>query len=254
VRQILGSSWTCTRCGLSNAAGSTHCASCGLAFPAAGQPAPPPSPPSSAVSATAARSVALPAAAVAPSATSTSSTNASWSLSHMFGWRAIDGTVIHVSPSRIGHLTREWWESTLRILLFAVLLITFGLVVLALSLVVLVVKLVFSVLGSFFERQNKGGVTVNTGQGFFKGLLSQLMSFFFIGKLFGPKPTIPVCDYRLRDSAGNEHHVRVEGHVVSGSLTVGDSVLVHGFDHEGTLIARGGWNQRVSSQLTVRRQ
>jgi hypothetical protein len=172
----------------------------------------------------------------------------------MFGWHAIDGTVIHVSSSRVGHLTREWWESTLRILFFAVLLTTVGLVVLGISLVVLAVTALFSVLGSFFESRNKGGVTINTGQGFFKGLASQLMSFFFIGKLFGPKATVPVCDYRLRDSGGNEHHVRVEGHVVSGALAVGDSVLVNGYDHDGTLIARGGWNHRVASQLTVRRR
>lgn len=253
MRQILGSLCTCPRCGLSNAVGSTHCASCGLLLTSPSQPSPPPSPPSSPVSRTAAVSATPASVAVAHSAAQ-STQPAGWSFAQMFGRRAIDGTVIYVSPSRIGHLTREWWEATLRVLLFSVLLLTFGVVALALFIVVFVVKLLFSALSSLFESQKKGGVTINTGQGFIKGLASQLMSFFFIGRLFGPKPTLPVCDYRLRDTGGNEHQVRIEGHVISGSMTVGDSVLVHGYDHDGTLIARGGWNNRISSQLTIRRR
>lgn len=255
MRQILGSLCTCPRCGLDNAVGSTNCASCGLKLAGPGQTSPPPSPPSSPVSRTAALSAIPPSAAVGHAGTSAPSTQPTgWSFAQMFRWRAIDGTVIHVSPSRVGHLTREWWEVTLRLLLFSVLLLTFGVVALAIFIVVFVVTLLFSALGSLFESRNKGGVTINTGQGFFKGLASQLVSFFFIGKLFGPKATVPVCDYRLRDTDGNEHQVRIEGHVVSGSMTVGDSVLVHGYDHDGTVIARRGWNNRVSSQLSVRRR
>lgn len=174
----------------------------------------------------------------------------------MFGWRSLDGTIIHVGAARAGHLTREWWEVILRVIVIAALILTFGTVAVAFLLVGFVVTLLLSILGSVFEPKNKGGVTVkvNSGQGLFKSLLSQLMGFFLIGKLFGPKATVPVSDYRLRDAGGNEHSVRVEGHLVAGSMTVGDSVLVHGFDHGGTLIARGGWNHRVSSKIKVRRR
>jgi len=90
------------------------------------------------------------------------------------------------------------------------------------------------------------------GGGFIRGIATQFMAFFLTSRLLGQRPTIPVCDYRVRDSKGDEHLVRVEGYVQTGAMSVGDDVLIEGYDRGGTLVLKRGWNKRVRTVIKVK--
>jgi hypothetical protein len=88
--------------------------------------------------------------------------------------------------------------------------------------------------------------------GFFSGLASQVSGFFLTGKLFGPKEQVLVRDFRLRDSTGLEHLVRIRGELVAGNLSAGDEVEVEGYNRRGTLMFRKGMNRRTRSEIVVK--
>lgn len=231
ARTILTTHFDCSRCGLQNAPGSTHCAACGNAL-GTGASTPPPAAPA-ALAHAAPMAVAVAASALAPSR----------SFAEWFGWRRIDGTVIHAGLQQMGHLQKEWWEIAVKLVFVAAIFIVFGVTALAIVLLLAVLSLIFSRRRSASQRP-----------GFIQNLATQVASVLIVGHLFGPKKHVPVCDYRIRDPNGTESLVRVEGHVVQGSLAAGDDVSVEGFDHRGTLILRRGWNRRLQCAIRIERR
>lgn len=234
ARTILTSHFDCFRCGLQNAAGSTHCAACGNVL-GAGAFTPPPALPAAPTAVAHAVPMAV---AVAASAPAPSRSFAEW-----FGWRRLDGTVIHAGLQQMGRLQKEWWEVAVKLMFVAAIFVVFGVTA-------LVILLLFAVLSLAFSRRR----SASQRPGFLQNLATQVASFLIVGHLFGPKKSVPVCDYRIRDANGTESLVRVEGHVVQGSLAAGDDVSVEGFDHRGTLILRRGWNRRLQCAIRIERR
>jgi hypothetical protein len=235
ARQILSNLFDCSRCGLKNAPGATHCASCGNALGAG----PGPSHPPASTHQPAAVQRPVPTAVVKPSAPAVPRRSpAEW-----FGWKRLEGTIIHASPQHIGRLQKEWWEIAIKLLFFGTLIVVFGVTALVILITVAVLSLIFS---SRSRRSSRPGIIEN--------IATQIASFFILGRIFGPKATIPVADYRVRDGAGVESLIRIEGYLLQGSLAVGDDVTAEGFDHGGTLIFRRGWNRRLNCSIRVKRR
>jgi hypothetical protein len=234
ARQILSNLFDCGRCGLKNSPGATHCASCGNTLGAAPIPSqsPMPAPQPAAVQRPAAGAVTKSSAPAVPRRTP-----AEW-----FGWKRLEGTVIHANPQHIGRLQKEWWEIVIKLLFFGTLIVIFGVTALAIMIAVALLSLFFS----SRSRSSRPGIIEN--------IATQIASFFILGRIFGPKASIPVADYRVRDGAGVESLIRIEGYLLQGSLAVGDDVVAEGFDHGGTLVFRRGWNRRLNCSIRVKRR
>jgi hypothetical protein len=179
--------------------------------------------------------VAVTAAASAPAP--------SRSFAEWFGWRRLDGKVVHAGLQQMGRLQKEWWEIGVKLMFLAAIFVVFGVTALVILLLLAVLSLTFS------RRRPR-----SQRPGFLESVATQVASFLIVGYLFGSKKTVPVCDYRVRDAHGTESLVRVEGQVVQGSLSIGDDVSVEGFNHGGTLILRRGWNRRLQCAIRVRRR
>jgi hypothetical protein len=137
----------------------------------------------------------------------------------------------------------DWGMLLLKALAACALALLVGPIVIGLALSLLMVWVIVSLL--FPSR--KGGHS---------GVLSSAMSHG-IGYLFSKRLTraaadVPVRDLRVRDAGGAEHLVRLRGHVVSGSVNVGDDIRAEGPDRDGTLLLRRGWNSRINSEIRVR--
>lgn len=141
----------------------------------------------------------------------------------------------------MGRLQKEWWE-------IAVKLLVVGAIILVLGAAALVVLLLLAVLSLLVSRRR------SERPGFLETVAAQVASLLIVGRLFAPKRSVPVCDYRLRDASGTEWLVRIEGRIVSGSLAAGDDVAVEGFDHRGTLVVRRGWNRRLQCAIGIDRR
>ncbi|HYC90052.1 MAG TPA: hypothetical protein VEO54_12630 [Thermoanaerobaculia bacterium] len=186
---------------------------------------------SAAAAAPAAVAVAVPVRATAPRR----------SLAEWLGWRRLDGTVVHAGLQQMGRLQKEWWEIAWKVCVIATILLFFGIAALAILVIVAVLSL-------FFARKQRDR------PGFLQNLATQVAAFLIIGRLFGPRKSIPVCDFRIRDANGTESLVRVEGHVIQGAFASGDDVTVEGFNHGGTLVLRRGWNRRLNCAIRVQRR
>lgn len=194
---------------------------------------PPPLPVSPIVVATAVpTAVAVPASAPAPAR----------SFAEWFGWRRVDGTVIHAGLQYMGRLQKEWWEIALKLMFVAAIFVVFGVTA-------LVILLLLAALSLIFSRRPR-----SQRPGFLRDLATHVASFLLVRHLFGPGKTVPVCEYRIRAANGTELLVRVEGHIVHGSLAAGDDVSVEGFNHRGTLILRRGWNRRLQCAIRIERR
>jgi len=90
-------------------------------------------------------------------------------------------------------------------------------------------------------------------QNLLSGVAIQVMSFLFTRRLVGPIANVPVRDIRVRDSAGQEFLVRLKGQLTSGSVSVGDDVLMEGWDRGGMLMFRRGYNKRIRTAIKVKR-
>jgi hypothetical protein len=89
---------------------------------------------------------------------------------------------------------------------------------------------------------------------FLSAVAVQVAGFLLTRRLVGPMASIPVRDIRVRDAAGQEFLVRLKGQLTSGSVSVGDDVLLEGWDRNGMLLFRRGFNKRIRTAIKVRRQ
>jgi hypothetical protein len=89
---------------------------------------------------------------------------------------------------------------------------------------------------------------------FLSAVAVQVVGFLLTRRLMGPVASVPVRDIRLRDSAGQEFLVRMKGQLTSGSVSVGDDVVVEGWDRSGMLLFRRGYNNRIRTEIRVKDQ
>jgi hypothetical protein len=92
------------------------------------------------------------------------------------------------------------------------------------------------------------------GPGFISGIATQVVGFFLTSRLLGPKVQTPVRDLRVKDGAGAERLVRIQGEFTAGNVNVGDDITVEGADRRGTIILRRGFNHRTGSEIRVRQR
>jgi hypothetical protein len=146
--------------------------------------------------------------------------------SNWFGWITLRGTVIHLDTLYTIPPPTSW----IRILLA---LIVFPVVVPFVLAFWLATRILFPRSGRPLDITN-------------------LLLLCFTLSRTGPRSQVPVRDLRLRDSSGNEHSVRMMGHLVAGGVNVGDDVTLSGFSRGGTLKVRQGINHRTRSAIRVR--
>lgn len=89
---------------------------------------------------------------------------------------------------------------------------------------------------------------------FLSAVAVQVVGFLLTRRLMGPIANVPVRDIRLRDSAGQEFLVRMKGQLTSGSVSVGDDVVVEGWNRNGMLLFRRGYNNRIRTAIRVKHQ
>ena len=89
---------------------------------------------------------------------------------------------------------------------------------------------------------------------FLSAIAVQVVSFILTRRLMGPMANVPVRDIRIRDSGGQEFLVRMKGQLTSGSVSVGDDLLVEGWDRNGMLLFRRGYNKRIRTAIKVKHQ
>lgn len=237
----------CPRCGLRRTLDSEFCAACGFDYTNASARSreanqPPSAPTPLRCPGNSGQAIEGRPAILLPVGTGRDSSEVSeprLSLPALMGWQVLRGTVIAVEPTYMAKREFELPLLLAKVLLVLVLLPLF----VAVGVTVLLFSLLFSFLGSSRE-----------GSGFFSKVASQTLSFFLTGKLFGPPRQIAVRDVRVRDAAGLEHLVRIQGELRAGSLAVGDEVQLEGFDRRGTLMFRRGWNNRIRSEIIVKRK
>lgn len=158
---------------------------------------------------------------------------------HIFGWRFLEGTVIHIDQPYMTKRESEWGIIP-KVIMFIIMVLIIGPIFLGviLSLMIFLFALSFMFGGRI--------------SGFFQSMMSQIIGFFLTRRLFGNKVDIIVRDIRVRDSAGFEHLVRLKGDMITGSLNVGDEVQMEGFERGGTLMFRRGWNRRIHAEIRVK--
>jgi len=233
MRQILASS-ACPRCGLQNPTGSISCHGCGLQFlqaPATpGGTAPQTgTPPASQGIAGGSRNVAKSPAA--PSA---------------WGSSSVSGTVVFVDSSQLVKPTFQLAPFLAKLCAIIASVAIFGVVALFVVLAVALVSAVFS--------RAVSPRTARSGPGFFKSVLTQVVGFFLTSRLLTPPAMVPLISVRIRDQSGTEHLARIEGYIRTGGFNVGDDVTVEGRNRAGTLDVRRGWNNRIRSEIRIRRK
>ncbi len=157
---------------------------------------------------------------------------------HFFGWCRLTGTILGLDPPYMAKPEMSL-AGVIGKLLIGLLLIPVFLGVMG---AVMLFRFTFSLLSPGSSGR----------PGFFSGLASQVSGFFLTGKLFGPKEQVLVRDFRLRDSTGLEHLVRIRGELVAGNLSAGDEVDVEGYNRRGTLMFRKGMNRRTRSEIVVK--
>jgi hypothetical protein len=235
MRRILSGQEACARCGLQNKPDATFCSSCGASVVQT-NPA--------AVLATAASIVQATQQSSVPRATRTIAPLGTAATPPAAG--TLTGVVVHVDAPQLMRPSFRLRPFLIKLGVLAAVAAIFGTV----AIVVIVTGAVLSLLMSLvFGRSVRGG-----GQGFFKSILIQVTGFFLTSRLLSPKQLVPVTHVRIRDGAGVEHQVRIEGYIQSGSLNVGDDVSIEGRNRGGTIDMRRGWNNRIRSEIRIRRQ
>jgi hypothetical protein len=91
-------------------------------------------------------------------------------------------------------------------------------------------------------------------QGLLSGVAVQVISFTLTRRLMGPMANVPVRDIRVRDASGQETLVRMKGQLTSGSASVGDDILAEGWERNGMLLFRRGYNKRIRADIRIKPQ
>lgn len=215
--------YKCSRCGLLNPMGTTTCMSCGASLTGVipTQPAVSPivAPTNSGVSSP----VPVPNGVSAFAA---------------FGWKTLDGRVIHVDVHTATPDPR-WGRLFVKVALLGAAVYLYGVAILVALSFLFVVSWLFSKI---------------LPQGLLSGVAVQVISFLLTRRLMGPMANVPVRDVRLRDSSGDEHLVRLKGHLVLGSVAVGDEIIAEGWERKGMLLFRRGFNKRIGTAINIKPQ
>jgi len=166
----------------------------------------------------------------------------------LIGWRSVSGVVTAVDPPYKAQRRGQ----PLMFLLKLVLVIAVAPFVLALVIGLAAGLFVFKTGLSMMwgHRDNRR----QSHPGLVHSLVNHILTYTFVGAIFGPKPTDDIRDFRLRDETGREHFVRVRGELSAGNVNVGDELRVRGFSHRGTIELTSGVNERTRSRLIVRRR
>jgi curved DNA-binding protein CbpA len=157
-----------------------------------------------------------------------------------FDWESLNGTVISIDQQYMARPEINWLAVFIKM--------TIGIMLLYFFFAFAVVIIVVSILSSIFFSPS-----AIKGSGCLTGMIKQILGFSLTRFFFQPKEQVPVRDFRLRDiNSGGEHLIRIRGELISGNINVGDHIMVEGFNRNGTLIARRGWNYRTNSAINVR--
>jgi len=229
---------------LQNRPGDTHCAACGFSLVAAAASTASQSAVHSSRHGSSGQAAPVQAATASKGTTGQVANLPSKSLREHFGWRSVDGTVIHVGQTGLVEAPRRWWKLILKLIVVLGAFAVFGAIALAVIGALFVLGLFTSLLFPRHERRRSGG--------FVQSVASQVVGFFLTSRLLGQRPMVPACDYRLRDPSGQEHLIRVEGYLRTGGLAVGDDITAEGFDRHGTLVMQRGWNRRLGTLILVK--
>jgi len=226
--------YKCQRCGLSNSMGSTHCHACGIGLSTSSkQPqALPPTPKTVSFGGTSTPTVSsVPAVPIA------------FSIHRLFGWKAIEGQVIHIEQPYMARPDFSWIGLLIRLLVCGIAFFVFG----PIALGIIFAMIIFSTMLSIFLPFNR-----RSGPGFISSVATQFVGFFLTSKLLSPKADVPVRDVRLRDKSGQEHLIRLKGDLVVGNVNVGDEIEVEGYDRKGMLMLVRGKNKRTRSEIRIK--
>ena len=238
--------YRCLRCGLVNPMGTNTCQACGAILSGVSPPsgkgpppnvmAPPPSTPMIQPStAPKSRPGTNPPVAVQGAAVGTQVVASTSALSPL-GWRSLDGRVIQVEPTYMANPDFHWVRLVVKLAILGATVYYYGMLILmAIGVFLLLMWLLSKV-------------------PFLSAVSVQVVSFLLTRRLMGPMANVPVRDIRIRDSAGQEFLVRIKGQLTSGSVSVGDDVLVEGWDRNGMLLFRRGFNKRIRTAIKVKHQ
>jgi len=171
-----------------------------------------------------------------PSANAAQSAN---SVPGPLGWCSINGRVIHVEPMYMAMPDFLWGR-------FLVKLAVIGASVYYLGFVILVALGVLLILAWLASKI--------LPQGLLSGVAVQVISFMLTRRLMGPIANVPVRDIRVRDASSQETLVRMKGQLTAGSVSVGDDLVVEGWDRGGMLLFRRGYNKRIRTDIKIKTQ
>jgi membrane protein implicated in regulation of membrane protease activity len=153
-----------------------------------------------------------------------------------FGWRSLDGRVIQVEPIYLANPDFHWARFFVKLAILGAAVYYYGILILAVFGVFLLLMWMLSKVP------------------FLSAIAVQVVSFVLTRRLMGPMANVPVRDIRIRDSGGQEFLVRMKGQLNSGSVSVGDDVLVEGWDRNGMLLFRRGYNKRIRTAIKVKHE
>lgn len=154
-----------------------------------------------------------------------------------FGAQTIRGVVISVDGPYLAKQHTHWTASALK-----------GLIVIGVIAPIVIVVSIAGKIWSLYYFGRSGNRQRSLAAEFGR----QFSVSYVMTRIFRPADQMTVRDVRVRDSNGQEHLVRVRGELVYGGFSVGDEVEVTGFNRQGTLLLRSGWNRRTRSKLLVR--
>jgi hypothetical protein len=148
----------------------------------------------------------------------------------------LDGRVIQVEPIYLANPDFHWGRLVVKVAILGAALYYYGLLIL------LMLGLLLLLLWTLSKIP------------FLSAIAVQVASFLLTRRLMGPMANVPVRDIRVRDTAGQEFLVRLKGQLKSGAVSVGDDVVVEGWDRNGMLLFRRGFNKRIRTAIKVRHQ
>jgi hypothetical protein len=155
----------------------------------------------------------------------------------MIGWRSIDGRVIQVEPMYMGSPDSRWGLFLIKLAILGGAMYYYGPIILVLLVAIIVLAWIVSKI---------------LPRGFLTQVAVQVVSFALTRRLMGPIASVPVRDVRIRDATGREMLVRIKGQLVSGSVGVGDDVVMEGWERSGMLLFRRGFNKRISAAIRAK--